>query len=388
MNNNNKEIEISSYLKILKTDGEKFLKLIRQHFRGKSILDPTRKVLREENNLLFPIKEGAPVLSVFLQKLEQAMQYRRVKRKSVLAVHPKFIRTLKEAIKRVFPAPYMDALPRSYDIIGSIIIIEFDRIENVSPRDREWFKQEVAKFLIQKHRKVETIYEKAGKVNGTYRLRDLNFLWGKDASETLYKENGCIFKLDVKKTYFNPRLNHERKRIASLPYKRNELIVDLFAGVGPFSIQIAKNHKITIHAFDINPVAHDYLKQNIQLNSLKGTVIPHHLNVKELILKESFLGSVLHHQIDRIIMNLPEKSLEFMDVACFLIKKEGIIHNYQICEKPHAVQKAIENLKISLIKQDYFLEKILNSRIVKHYSPKADLIALDVSIKSTIIDDR
>ncbi len=383
--NNNRERETSSYLKILKADGEKFLKLMRQYARGKSILDPTRKVLREENHLLFPLKNDSPVLPLFLQKLEKAMLCQVVKRENVFADRPQF-RTLKEAMEQVFPVPYMESLPRSYDIIGSIIIIEFDRIENIAPRDREWFKQEVAKFLIQKHGKVETVYEKAGKVEGTYRLRNLNLLLGKDASETLYKENGCFFKLDVKKTYFNPRLNHERKRIASLPYKRNELIVDLFAGVGPFSIQIAKNHEVTIHAFDINPVAHDYLKQNIQLNSLKGTVIPHHLNVKELILRKSSLGTALYHKIDRILMNLPEKSLEFIDVACFLIKKEGIIHDYQICERPHSVQEAIENLKIALVRNGCSLKKILNSRIVKHYSPKADLIAIDASIKSTIQD--
>ena len=69
--------------------------------------------------------------------------------------------------------------------------------------------------------------------------------------------------LDVKKVYFSPRLATERKRITD-QVKNNEIIVDMFAGIGPFSISIARKHKVKIYAIDINPYAYKYLKKNIE----------------------------------------------------------------------------------------------------------------------------
>ena len=80
-------------------------------------------------------------------------------------------------------------------------------------------------------------------------------------------------------------------------------------------------------------------------------------------------------------MNLPEKSLEFIDIACFLMKKSGgIIHSYQFCDKPNSIEKAVENLKVSLKNQKWSVENILNSKIVKAFSPKAELIVVDLEI--------
>jgi tRNA (guanine37-N1)-methyltransferase len=173
----------------------------------------------------------------------------------------------------------------------------------------------------------------------------------------------------------------ERKRIASSKIKDKELIVDMFAGVGPFSIQIAKKHDVTIHSFDVNPHAFKQLKENIKLNKIRGVIVPHNIDVKKLNKPTNEFGAILENQVDRIIMNLPEKSLEFIDIACFLMKRSGgIIHSYQFCDKPNSIEKALENLKESLNNQKWSIEKILNSKVVKPFSPKAELIVVDLKI--------
>jgi tRNA (guanine37-N1)-methyltransferase len=175
----------------------------------------------------------------------------------------------------------------------------------------------------------------------------------------------------------------ERNRVASSEIQDKELIVDLFAGVGPFSIQIAKNHDVTIHSFDVNPRACEQLKENITLNKIKGKIFPHNVDVKTLVAPLNELGVSLQNKVDRIIMNLPEKSIEFIDIACFLMKKSGgIIHSYQFTDKPNAIENAINNLHERIANQKWVVEKIINSKIVKHFSPKAELVVVDLKIMS------
>ncbi len=377
----NREVEKSKYLKVRTVDGSKFINFLKHYYKGKSIVDPKRKVLHEEKFIFFPLDERGEESLNFLQELKEIVSYQIVARKSI--ENPNYVfKTLKEGIKELIPLEYLEFVPNSYDIIGNIIVIEYDRIDQLPEQEREFFKEHIAKKLIEKHKNVKTVYEKVGKVDGRYRLRELKLIWGKANSETIYRENDCLFKLDIKKTYFSPRLNHERKRVASQEFRKNELIVDMFAGVGPFSIQIAREHDVIIHAFDINPQAFNYLVENINLNTLTGQVIPYNLNIKDLPKNTSEIGQKLRNKVDRIIMNLPESSLDFIDVACFLIKEEGILYNYQICEKPQSIKKSLLALENALKKNQRNIMKVLNTRIVKQYSPKADLIALDVRINS------
>ena len=110
---------------------------------------------------------------------------------------------------------------------------------------------------------------KKSAIKGTIRIRDLEFLAGTDDSITIHKEHGARLKLDVKEVYFSPRLATERIRVSN-SVKDGEKILDMFCGIGPFPILIAKNHDVDITAVDINEAAIKYLNENIKLNKLKN----------------------------------------------------------------------------------------------------------------------
>ena len=278
---------------------------------------------------------------------------------------------------------YIDLIPNSYDIIGEIAIIEFDKFQGSENQELKTIKVQIAKAMTENYKSISSVFEKKSEIKGPYRLRELNLLYGENKTETTHKENMCVFKLDIKQTFFTPRLVYERNRIATSNIKENEVIMDLFAGVGPFSIQIAKKHPVTIHSFDINRIAYHYLKENIGLNKLMGTIIPHNINISTLLDRSNNLGSILKHKADRVIMNLPEKSLDFTDIACFLMKKSGgVLHNYQFCETPNSIEKAQDKLKFSLKEHNWQIEDVLKSKIVKSYSPKSELVVHDLKIKS------
>lgn len=97
----------------------------------------------------------------------------------------------------------------------------------------------------------------------------------------------------------------------------------MFAGVGPFAIMAAKHaNPEKVIAIEKNPAAAEYLKQNIKLNKVENTVKGIQGDVKKVIPK-------LEHKFDRVIMPLPEKAENFLNLAKQSTVKEGIIHLYK-----------------------------------------------------------
>ena len=371
----------TQFVKIRQEFAEKFLKLLKTKLPNELFLDRRIKVKHEGAYVFFPIINDVDKVKALIGGILNQLNYDIVSAEGIAEQNYKH-RSIEEALVDELPENILKLVPKSYDIIGKIAIVEFDQINTISDDNVLSYKKKVAEALTSVNKSVETVYEKLSKVKGKYRLKELNVIYGDDNPETIHKENDCIFKLDVKKTYFTPRLVFERKRVSSGNFKKQEIIVDMFTGVGPFSIQIARNNDAKIYAFDINPSAYKYLIENIEINKMKGEVVAHNMDVSELLNPNNKAGIYLKHKIDRIIMNLPEQSMNFLDVACFLMKKSGgILYFYQFCEKPNPIKKGIEILNTNLKDSGWHIEEILNSKVVKPFSPKLDLIVLDIKLK-------
>jgi len=368
------------YIRVQKIDGQKFLNFIHNHSnRNKKIIDPNYEIEHEDNFVLFPII--ADNLKPVLSKLTE-MHYEIVERNERLKLNP-VKRSIRNYLENDLPRKILDVIPKSYDIIGDILIVEFDRLNKLEDPDVFLYKIKISDALLKINKSVKSVYEKKSEILGDFRLRELKLIVGFDNSETLYKENKTIYKLDVKKVFFSPRLGQERKRISENHFNFNEMIVDMFAGVGSFSIQIAKKNRVKIYAFDVNPVAFRYMEENVEINNVEDKIEVYNLDVKELLIPGNQVGKMIHNQIDRIIMNLPEMSFNFLDVTCFLMKNSGgILHFYSIAEKENAFEITSNRLKEKLAGYSFKIDKILSKRIVKAYSPKKDLIVLDCVIKA------
>jgi len=373
--------EQTQFVKIKQESAEKFLKLLKTKLPNESFLDRRIKVIHEGAYVLFPLIDDVEKVKVLIETISNQINFDIVSAEGITETNYKY-HSIEEALAGELPEHILELVPKSYDIIGKIVIVEFDQINSINDKNVLSYKKKVAEALVSVNKSVETVYEKKSEVKGKYRLKELKVIYGDDNPETIHKENNCFFKLDVKNAYFTPRLVFERKRVSSSSFKKQEIIVDLFTGVGPFSIQIAKNNDVKIYAFDVNPSAYKYLVENIELNKMKGRIIAHNMDVKKLLNPNNKLGNYLKNKIDRIIMNLPEQSINFLDVACFLMKKpSGILHFYQFCEKPNPIKKGIENLKTNLKDIGWHIEEILNSKVIKPFSPKSDLIVIDLKIK-------
>ena len=272
---------------------------------------------------------------------------------------------LKRVLQDVLSEEENEQLISAFDQIGDIIILRI-------PDTLVSKKQIIGKTLLEQVSTANSIFYQSSPVEGDYRTRKLEVIAGEDKTQTEYKENGCRFIVDVEKAFFSPRLSTERERIAGL-VKDGEIVVNMFGGVGMFSLLAAKDTACTVYNIDINPIAAELCKENVLINKLKGEVISLNGDATEIINKE--LGG----KADRVLMLLPERSDEFLNSALHTLKKEGIVHYYSHVhadKKQDAPKLSEEHFKnISKINAE-----IITSRNVRPVGPRFYQTVVDVRI--------
>jgi len=279
------------------------------------------------------------------------------------------LKSLIEALEGKLPPHLLASLPKSIDIIGEVAVVEI-------PKELEQYRSQVGEAFLAMHKNVRTVLAKSSAIGGPYRVREFEVIAGANETETVYHEHGCAYRLDVAKVYFSPRLAYERERVSN-QVKENELVLDMFAGVGPFSILIAKKHaQVKVYAIDINPEAVNYLKQNIVLNKVQDRVILLQGDAKKLV-KGKLVGS-----FDRVIMNLPAEAIAYVDTACETLKPEGgVIHFYDFVAEPQPLERAEERFSLAVAKTGRKIEKILTARLVKPTAPHEWQVGIDAVIR-------
>jgi tRNA (guanine37-N1)-methyltransferase len=224
-------------------------------------------------------------------------------------------KTLSEALVGLIPSELLELLPRAYDLIGDIAVIEI-------PDELTDYDRQIGAALKMVHKNFNTVLGKRGAISGTTRVREYEVLAGQNKTKTIHTEYNLRIAVDVAKAYFSPRLLEEHNRIADL-VEDDELVIDMFTGVGPFALHIARRHRVKVYAVDINPDAIDLLQESLELNRFAGEVIPILGDTHEYI-QSGFDGDV-----DRVIMNHPSGAFEFVVDACKALKSEGIMHYYE-----------------------------------------------------------
>jgi len=225
-------------------------------------------------------------------------------------------RRLREKLACTLPADELKGVYDSFDLIGDIVIFK-------TPKNNTANIQTVANQIMATHKSVKTVFLQTSPVQGAFRVRILKLVAGENKTSTSYKEAHCVFEVDVEKCYFSPRLSHERQRVSSL-VKNGETVVNMFAGVGCFSIIIAKTApQSKVFSIDVNPTAYYFMQENVRSNRVYGKVTPLLGDSKDVI------QARLRGVADRVLMPLPELALEYLPYAVMALKKEGgWIHYY------------------------------------------------------------
>jgi tRNA (guanine37-N1)-methyltransferase len=272
---------------------------------------------------------------------------------------------LKENLKDRFNEDELDMLVCGFDLIGDIAIIEI-------PEDIRSRRKDIALGVKKSHKHVKTVLMKSGDRKGSFRLRKLRKLIGKE-TVTEHKEHGCRFRLDVETCYFSPRESTERQRIAERVNPGEDVLV-MFAGIGPYSIMIAKKQPGVkkVYSIEINPECIRYLRENIEINKVKDKQV-------------TVLGDVrmscekLNIGFDRIVMPLPKEGHEYLDVAFKYIKKRGVIHFYHYSHENNLWDETmalIKNCAGQLCREF----RIIDKRKVLPYGPGVWKVCVEIEV--------
>mgnify|MGYP005629206073 FL=1 len=272
---------------------------------------------------------------------------------------------LKKSLESILTLEESNELISAFDQIGNIIIVRI-------PDSLLIKKKIIGETLLDQVKIAKSVFYQSSAVEGNFRTRNLEILAGEDNTETEYKEFGCRFTVDVENAFFSPRLSTERERITNL-IQDGEVMTNMFAGVGMFSIMAAKKKKCTVFSLDINPVASKLCEKNIKQNKLAGEVISINGDSTEII-KERLVD-----KSDRTLMLLPERSDEFLESAISTTKNNGIIHYYSHihADKKSDAGKLSEEhyLSVTPVKSE-----ILSSKIVRPVGPRYYQTVVDVKI--------
>jgi tRNA (guanine37-N1)-methyltransferase len=349
-------------IKIEKTLGEKAIVTL----KILGVLNSDYKIRREENYLFLPLNRKPSKTDI--EELETKLpEFKVVQR--VFAEHvesqPKFV----DLASGKLPPHLLASLPQAIDFIGDIAVVEI-------PPELENYKTIIGEAVLKSHKRVKTVLAKSSPIEGEFRVGTFESIAGVPKTRTIHMEYGCIFYVDLAKAYFSPRLSYEHNRIASM-VKEDETVLDMFTGVGPFAIHIAKKRpKVHVYAVDKNSEAIKLLKKNMAVNRVEAKITPILGDAREIIAER------LQGLSTRVIMNLPERALEFAGVACQAIKPQGgIMHYYEFTSDPQSLKAAKKRLQQAVKQTGRKVDEILGSRIVRGTAPFTWQVAVEARIK-------
>ena len=255
----------------------------------------------------------------------------------------------------------MHDVPSGWQILGDIIIVSI-------PENLDEKKLRIAEALLSMYPKCRSVVRDFG-IEGQFRQPKRELLLG-SGTETIHKEHGCFFKQDVTKVMYSKGNLEERKRMSRLG--EGEVIVDMFAGIGYFSIPMAvhsRPKKIT--GIEINPESFAYLKENIRLNKVEDIFVP----ICGDCSKAAPEGTA-----DRVLMGYVGTTHHYLEPAIKALKKNGgILHYHETVPENLARTRPQERIRKAADTLGKKVE-ILETRRIKKYSPGILHVVVDAQI--------
>lgn len=266
----------------------------------------------------------------------------------------------------------LEILPNGYQKIGDIIILSLND-------ELGGFEKEIGEVILELFPKIKTICVKNGGITGELRKPQIKVIAGDENTEVCHFENGVYFVFDISKIMFAKGNVAERGRLPK-QVKKDETIVDMFVGIGYFTVPIAKiaNPK-KIYAIDLNPDSIKYLKKTLEKNKLKNVEV-FEGDSKEVV--EELVAKGV--KADRILLGYLPPPVESVQYAMKIVKKGGMIHYddlIMVDRKDEDIQKTMKMFEEEAKLAGFLGAELVNAQKVKSYRPKVDHYVLDIKVK-------
>ena len=281
-----------------------------------------------------------------------------------------FKKKVAEKLNNILSVEELSLLPRGFQTLGKIIILK------LNPKLLEKNKI-IGQAYLDLLPKMRSVYINQGRVIGAFREpENIEFLVGEDNPIVEHREHGIIYRFNIKKIMFSQGNLNERRFLATL-VKKGEIVVDMFAGMGYFSLSIAKHSEVgQIYSIELNPVSYQTLLENIKINRLEEKIIAINGDCKTEVIELSKSGI----RADRVIMGVFPAPKDYIKEALSLAKEEGTVYHYEgVVEKDEYITLYKEFEEVCQEEQFDFVLK--SHRFVKSYGPKLFHTVLDILVK-------
>ena len=318
---------------------------VRRLLRDRGALRDDRDVVHEDGHVVFPLRDGAEVPSDFPGE-------------PVVREFPSRPRPAPRSYRDLLtlPAELAELLPRAFDVVGDIVLIRLP--DELEPRS-----EEIGRALLEFVPSARLVVRDEG-VHGWQRTRQLVRLAGEGPARTLHRENGLALEVALETAYFSPRLGREHGRVAEL-VRSGESVLDLCAGIGPFSLAIASAGRAReIVAVDANPAAIRLLESNRHRLGFDGRIRAVCADLEE------FLPSA--GVADRVVFNLPREGIKYLTSVGKSVSAAGTLHYYEMTDRARVADRPTDLVELLGGAASWRLSE---SHSVHPYSPGADLVA-------------
>jgi len=270
---------------------------------------------------------------------------------------------IRKSLASMIPSELLDNLPDKWEKIGSVVTIKL-------PKSLCSFKTVIGEqyALVLE---CSTVLNDVGGISGVFRQPQVEIVYGSPDTETVHVENGIRYKLDPMKIMFSSGNMAERKRMGTAIYP-GEVIVDLFAGIGYFTLPMAVyGHPKKIVACEVNPVAYQYLCTNLVLNHVTGVV--------EAVLGDNRVVAP-KDCADRVVLGYLEETQRFLPVAFECLKTAGGVLHYH-CTAPDKMIPKQPLQSLETVAEEYHRTvELLMYHLIKSYAPGISHVVLDVKV--------
>lgn len=309
------------------------------------VFDKSRKIIKRDGHIEIPVVSPASGFDTVLQ--DEPAYYR-------------MLPDLSHALQDVLPYDCMSLLPRGWFLLGEVIVVKIHPL--LKP-----YETHIGQALLEYYPRCCTVLADEG-ISGPFREPVRRAIAG-SRTRTVHRENGVIFNLDAVQVMFSPGNLKERMRMSLLG--KGEYVVDMFAGIGYFTIPMAVHSRPRkVLAIELNPNAFHYLCQNIRENHVEDIVMP----VRGDCAKETPAGLA-----DRVIMGMVQVTDQYLETGISALKPGGILHYHQTVpswQYPEAAIRDVRRAAAGLGQQ----AEIICCRRVKKYSPGVVHAVIDARI--------
>ncbi|MBN2065820.1 MAG: class I SAM-dependent methyltransferase family protein [Candidatus Thermoplasmatota archaeon] len=238
---------------------------------------------------------------------------------------------IRQECEQILPEQYVSYLPNKWEKIGDILLLKLSS-------ELTKYQSEIGKIYAEALH-CRSVLKEIGQIDGVYRVPNVEHIWGDQETETIHYENGIRFRLDPSKVMFSSGNIGEKKRMSTIS-NNTETVVDMFAGIGYFSIPLAVYSKPKkLYSCEINPIAFEFLNKNIVLNDVTEIIEPIFGDNRKVAPQKL---------ADRVLMGYFGGTDSYLHTAVSCLKEEGgIIHYHDIFPEknvPDKVMKQVEKI--------------------------------------------